>query len=62
MTGTPNELERKALTDAALNLFGASSTQSFLLPIPGTSPTLYVVAGEPSEIRALLDTLEGDES
>jgi hypothetical protein len=53
MTNIPNELERKAVVDAVLNLFGASKTESLMLPIPGTNPQLWIAAGELDEIRSL---------
>jgi hypothetical protein len=53
MSNIPNELERKAVIDAVLNLFGASKTESLMLPIPGTNPQLWIAAGELEEIRAL---------
>jgi hypothetical protein len=55
MTSIPNEPERKAVIDAVLNLFGASKTESFLLPIPDTSPQLWIAAGEMEEIRSLVE-------
>jgi hypothetical protein len=55
MTGSPFKDEQKAVIDAVLNLFGASSTADFMLPIPNTTPTVYIAAGEPGQIRALTD-------
>lgn len=55
MTGSPFKDEQQAVIDAVLNLFGASSTADFMLPIPNTTPTVYIAAGEPGKIRALTD-------
>jgi hypothetical protein len=61
MTGSPHPIESKAVTDAALNLFGASSTAAFKLPIPGTNPPVFVVAGEAEQIRSMIDIKESIE-
>jgi hypothetical protein len=46
---TPDE---QKVIDAALNLFQGSA--AFLLPIPNTTPPLYIVCGEREQILELL--------
>lgn len=46
-------LER-AVKDSALNLFGHTLCDSFLLPIERTNPPLFCVAGTIDNIRELL--------
>jgi hypothetical protein len=36
--------------EAVLNLFGASGADNFIIPIPGTTPPLYIAAGEAERI------------
>jgi hypothetical protein len=40
--------------DAVLELFDYTGTSAFSLPIPGTSPPLYVAAGEAETIALLV--------
>lgn len=54
MTGSPYQQEEKAVIDAVLNLFGVSRTDSFLIPIPGTTPIVYIAAGEKKQVMDLL--------
>ncbi len=44
------ELEKAVIT-AVLNLFGETGSAAFSLPIPGTTPPLYIVVSENREIR-----------
>lgn len=55
MTGSPYQAEQKAVIDAVLNLFGASSTAALMLPIPNTKPPLFIVAGETRHISAMIE-------
>jgi hypothetical protein len=54
-----NDVERmmrtQAVVTAALNFFQHTHTTAFLIPVPGTTPKVYVAAGEAEEIRELLD-------
>lgn len=52
-TSTREELQSRVIA-AVLDLFGETGTASFCLPVPGTTPTLYVAAGEVEAIRRLL--------
>lgn len=54
-----NDLERmvktQAVVTAVLNFFQYTKTTAFVLPIPGTTPKVFIAAGEPEEINALLE-------
>jgi lauroyl/myristoyl acyltransferase len=58
MTGSPYQQEQQAVIDATLSLFGVSMTESLMIPIPHTEPQVWIVAGDLSEIRKLLDAAE----
>ncbi len=47
------ELER-AVIQAALNLYAETGAASFRLPIPGTTPKLYVCSGEAENVESLM--------
>jgi hypothetical protein len=44
---------QRVITDAALDLFAETGSAAFLLPIPNTTPQLYVAVGEAQEIVGL---------
>lgn len=44
---------QSALINAALDLAGATGSQAFVVPVPNTTPPLYVCMGESSEILSL---------
>ena len=48
------EALQKRIVDAVLELFEYTDTSAFSLPIPGTSPPLYVAAGEAETIALLV--------
>lgn len=45
-----------AVVKAALNLFDDANSAAFIIPIPNTSPPLFVAAGEAAAIVALVGT------
>lgn len=49
---------QRSVIKHALDLLGYTSTASFLLRVPNTTPRVYVVAGTVEEIRNLLETTE----
>jgi hypothetical protein len=55
MNGSPFKDEQQVVIDAVLDLFGASSSADFMLPIPNTKPQVFVAAGDLKEIRAYVD-------
>jgi hypothetical protein len=52
-----DEIERleQALLKAAFELTAATGSLAFSIPVPNTTPKLYVCLGESEEIRVLLD-------
>jgi hypothetical protein len=44
---------QRVITDAALDLFAETGSAAFLLPIPGTTPPLYVAVGTAQDIVGL---------
>ncbi|WP_218511963.1 hypothetical protein [Variovorax sp. dw_308] len=58
----PRELEdlQRAVVEAAGALFAVSGAAAFCIPIPGTLPVIYVVAGEPQAILAMLPDSAND--
>ena len=50
----------QAVLDAVGALFSATGFASFCLPIPGTTPPVYVAAGEPDAIRLMLPDCAND--
>jgi hypothetical protein len=55
LTGAPNELERNAVIEAALNLFQASMTAGFRIAIPNTTPPVFIVAGEQKHLLGMIN-------
>ncbi|MEJ8858626.1 hypothetical protein WKW79_28915 [Variovorax robiniae] len=54
------EALHQAVLDAVGALFDATGTAAFCLPIPGTTPPVFVAAGEPGTIRLLLPDSAND--
>lgn len=48
------ETAEKAVIDAALNLSAVTLAHGFCLPVPNTTPTLYVALGEADEAQKLI--------
>ena len=42
------------LIEAALDFFGHTGTEAFIITIPKTTPPVHIVAGEPKHIDLLL--------
>lgn len=47
------DVTQQTVIAAALNIFGETATAAFFLPIPNTTPPLFVAAGEREQIAAL---------
>lgn len=59
MQDTPsNDVERmikaQAVVTAVLNYFQYTKTTAFVMPIPATTPKVFIAAGEAQEIKELL--------
>jgi NAD(P)H-nitrite reductase large subunit len=46
---------QRVITDAALDLFEHTGSSAFMLPIPGTTPPLYVAVGTAQDIVGLAE-------
>lgn len=53
MSDTPQDKMEQALIKGALDLFGHTCSQAFKLPIPNTTPQVYLMSGTESEIASL---------
>ena len=53
MSDLLREQKERAVITAVLDLFGVTGSAAFSLPIPQTTPSLYVVVSENREIDAL---------
>jgi hypothetical protein len=53
------ELE-KNLIDVAFDLMAFTSTASVAVPVPNTSPVVYVAVGEAGKIKSLMDDLASE--
>lgn len=49
------QLER-ALIDAALGLTQHTGADALVVPVPNTSPPVYIAVGEPGQISSLLES------
>lgn len=52
---TERETLERRLIDAALDLAEATNTMALCIPVPGTTPPLFVALGEREHIRMFLD-------
>lgn len=50
---THDEATRRAI-ESCLDLFNGSGAHAFILPVPNTRPTLFIVCGEKEQIENLL--------
>jgi hypothetical protein len=57
LEATPEEL-RDAVIDAVVELLAMTGSTALQFPIPGTKPTLFVIAGDEETIRSLLGKQE----
>ena len=49
-----HDAEQAAVVKAALDLFVATATAAFKIPVPNTTPQVFVMCGEPEQLLALL--------
>ena len=51
----------QAVRDAVLALFGASGTAAFCLTLKGTTPPLFIAAGEPGQMAMMVAVAANDD-